>query len=53
MGLGRVSLGSGERDTVLRATRVVIKYRDQDSWQIVRDTVSGFTAVIFSTRSIT
>lgn len=37
----------GERDTVLRATRVVIKYRDQDSWQIVRDTVSGFTAVIF------
>jgi len=37
----------GERDTVLRSTQVVIAYRDQDSWQIVRDTVSGFTAVIF------
>lgn len=37
----------GERDTVLRSTEVVIRYRDQDSWQIVRDTVSGFTAVIF------
>ena len=37
----------GERDTVLRSTQVMIAYRDQDSWQIVRDTVSGFTAIIF------
>lgn len=37
----------GERDTVLRSTQLVIAYRDQDSWQIVRDTVSGFTAIIF------
>ncbi|MFA5444199.1 MAG: peptide deformylase [Bacteroidales bacterium] len=37
----------GERDTVLRSTQVVIAYRNQDSWQTVRDTISGFTAVIF------
>ena len=37
----------GERDTVLRSTQVVITYRNPDSWEIVRDTVSGFTAVIF------
>ncbi len=37
----------GERDTVLRATQVVITYRNPDSWEIVRDTVRGFTAVIF------
>ena len=37
----------GKRDTVLRATRVIISYRDPVSWDILRDTVDGFTAVIF------
>jgi peptide deformylase len=37
----------GERDTVLRATQVIISYRDPVSWDILRDTVDGFTAVIF------
>ena len=37
----------GERDTVLRSTQVVITYRNPDTWEMARDTVSGFTAVIF------
>jgi peptide deformylase len=37
----------GERDTVLRSTQVIVSYRDRDSWELLRDTVAGYTAVIF------
>lgn len=37
----------GERDTVLRSTQIVVSYRESDTWELVRDTVEGYTAVIF------
>lgn len=37
----------GERDTVLRSTQIVVSYRESDTWELLRDTVEGYTAVIF------
>ncbi len=37
----------GRRDTVLRSTQIVVSYRESDTWELVRDTVEGYTSVIF------
>lgn len=37
----------GKRDTVQRSTRVIISYIDDNTFAEKRDTIEGFTAVIF------
>lgn len=36
-----------QRDTVLRSTTIIIRYLDEQRLESVRDTITGFTAVIF------